>query len=347
MEHAPRVCSCTPLAEPLVDETIDDFDHICRETMMANIRAAIRDDLLQPAAEWPIAMDGRRRLGFVLREWVQTEPDRALASLLATNSRWRIAVRSLRDVYDVWRERNPDHDLRSWIVGPPNERISSRRLREAGLPYSPATTRHLRAVAAELSLRRTIDERFQLSKDGLLELSAEQWEFLSLAQESWLPARGLLIKTSVFVRTTPAHTVLLDSKGPDVEIGGPLEFTTGPLLNRAQKAILQHRDWLRRFTQHPLTRIRAIRRAQPHSWSRQKRDTSEDRFDYLQEALDGLEALRLTAPRHPIGIQGAISDHLKTVYNRVAARRRENGLSTKPPSGWTTKARQQLLMLLK
>lgn len=346
MSPSPLACTCAPLAEPLVDQTVDDFDHICGETMRANVLAAIRDGVLPPSEIWPIPSSGRRKLGFVIRQWVQTTPDRTLVNVLTTSPSWRREVLALLQLYDIWRSRNPGQGIGQWALRHTAGR-SARRLDEAGLPSSPATMRHLHAVVAELGTRIRMDERLWRDAHGLLDLSKERLADLAQAQPSWMPSRGLLITTLVYVKITPRMTVVLDSKGSEVAISGPLEFTTGPLLELARGEVLRQRNWLRRWAQNPLTHISTIRRSQPHSWSHQAHEQSTDRFDYLREALEGVDTVRLQARTHHLGVQGAISDHLKAVNKRVAARRRASGLATTPPPGWTKTARHQLLLLLK
>ena len=157
MMSASTPCRCTWLIEPFHGGALPD--HVCRPTMMASVRSAIRDGLVPPSQTWPVPFNGRR-LGLVIREWAEEAPSPTLASLLAGSKDWKAEVPSLRATFNVWRERNPGADLNGWVDGTAwwqrsGEDIDlgagrhlARRLRRRGLPDTPSTVRHLRAVAA-------------------------------------------------------------------------------------------------------------------------------------------------------------------------------------------------------
>jgi len=150
-------CPCTRLIEPFVGGELPD--DVCIPTMKASVRSAIRDGVVPRSEGWPVPLNGRR-LGLVIREWAEEAPKRTLANLLAGSKDWDKEVESLRAHFEVWRERNPGAALDGWVDGtawwkgngdtldPGASRYLARWLRRRGLPDTPATVCHLRAVAA-------------------------------------------------------------------------------------------------------------------------------------------------------------------------------------------------------
>jgi hypothetical protein len=287
-------CSCWRITEPLIDERLPD--HVCLETMVGTIDAAERDGLLPPPADdrWPIRI-GKRDLGFVIRQWAQEEPSQTLANLLTTLPAWRAQVRHTGNL------------LYNGALGDniASDRVIARRLAEHGLPATPATVRHLRAVIA--------------------------------GEAEPLPARGLLVVTKVFLnlRRYPNQGTTFHIATPPhhVTITGDLDYATGPLLDCARAVALAHRDWLRSKRNHPLADIHEIRRWQKGAFTAQT-TAGNERFDYTAEALRHADVLFLLAQHHYNGLEGALTEYLNKVYRKVKQRRARAGLLQPPPPHW-------------
>jgi len=268
-----------------------------------------------------------RRLGLVIREWAQEGPNQTLATMLVDSPDWAREVASLQANFEVWRERNPEAALDGWVDGtawwkgsgntldPGAGRYLARWLRQRGLPDTPSTVRHLRAVAAGVT-------------------------------SPPLPARGLLVTTFVFIRAYQLPTfdgpALLVDANPSVSITGPLELITGPVFDVAKRVALGHQRWLRRKKHHPLSDMGAIRRAQSGA-IQAAGPKGEDYFSYRAEAL-GISAveLRAKAEAHLDGIEGAITSHLDDVYRRVRKRRSDADMPLPPPPSWRKDVRPLL-----
>ena len=278
---------------------------------------------------WPLRFK-KRLLILVLRQWVQEGPSRTLAALLADHPLWRREVQGLRGVYELWTGLHvdrPDRLAADWLeesvwdagdlvrATPSGERTLAARLRLHGLPETPATMRHLRAVAA--------------------------------GRASPLPARGVLVTTLVFASDVElvgdrdgALKLLLDfDANPDISITGALELATGPLFEQVGTVALAHRNWLRRYGRSWLTVPANVRRAQPGSM-RPGTAGRDDRFDYLAEAMRDADALAAAARHRPANLEGKISAYLARISRRVNQRRRRAGVRTRAEDkGWTGKAR--------
>ena len=303
MESLPgHDCPCWRLTEPLLDEPLPD--HVCVETMIGTLAAAERDGLLPPPLDdrWPLPV-GLRSLGFVVRQWAQEEPSATLASQLARLRAWRREARLVEYMLD--RGALGDNAA--------SDRFVADRLTRRGLPATPATVRHLRAVIA--------------------------------GDREPLPARGLLVVTRVHVRLLrrPGWPAPVGRAEPphDVSVTGPLDFTTGPLVDRARGVALAHRDWLGRWGRHRIADVREVRRSQRGAFA-PTLPPGGGRFDYRAEALRGLDNLTLLARRHPYGPEGAITDYLDAVYRRVRKRRADAGLPPAPPREWRRELRPLL-----
>lgn len=322
-------CTCTWLAETFVDTILPD--HVCLETMFANVRALMRDGLVTSSSEWPTRLHGRR-VGFAVREWAQEPPNQTLANLLRDSSSWHTEVNSLRANFELWSQRNRGADLEGWINGtawwrqgkdgkdPGGERYLANRLRQKGLPNTPATVQHLRAVAAGV-------------------------------EHAPLPARGLLVTTLVYVRAfrVPPHSnpILFIDENPEFLLGGSLELITGPILDGSKQIALAHRKWLRRWERHPLTDLRTIRRAQPGSLQ-VATPKDPEWYSYRWEAMQiTTDELKLRVQMHLNGPEGAITEYLDEVYRRVRKRRSDVGMPTRPPGKWRAELRPRLHNLLR
>ena len=325
-----KACPCTVLVEPFVDDPLPN--HVCYETMIATVRTATRDGILPVSEHWPVSFQGRR-LGFVLRQWVQEDPSETLANQLAASPAWRREVKALKIRFSPWRKRNPKADLSGWVDGTAWRRNGdsqfdagagrdlAQRLRQRGLPHTPATVRHLRAVAAGCS-------------------------------SAPLPARGILVTTFVYIRafqpTSMTEPLLFIDENSEVSVTGLLELVTGPILDQATRAVLTHRTWLRQWEQHPLADMSAVRRAQRGAFE-PATEKDEDWYCYRVEALRiPTEELRRQASANINGLEGAITQHLNSVYRRVRKRRTDAGLPpATPPPDWRREARLHLRSSLK
>ena len=123
-------------------------------------------------------------------------------------------------------------------------------LRADGLPDTPLTIRHLRAVAA--------------------------------GHHGTAPAKGLLVTTLVLVHAVVDNEVYLDPS-PEVMFEGSLELLPADVFDAAQKTARDHRDWVRTYAQNPLTNMSNVRKSQPNAFRRQSDRDKE--LDYLAESL--------------------------------------------------------------
>jgi len=319
---------------------------------------AARAMILESVGTWPRPYR-HGWLGFVIQEWAQEEPSETLAYQLVDYQNWQRLVDDFRSFFHQWVHeyayRNganlisrvsppgamPKEDTKQWFEHwrqpaiepwvamsrwtPPWDRDGAvdadadqqlgTVLKEKYLPNTPQTMRHLKAVAA--------------------------------GQREPFPTRGLLVTTLVFVRP-PIDDNLAIYLAPDHEvlIEGTHEFSVETLYIMAQEIAHKHRNWLHRFRQHPITTRSAIQRAQPASFRHRQEDRTSEYYDYLAEALRGVDGLRLLVKTHVNGREGAISKHLNDVYRRVHKRRLRDQLPLEPPAKWRERARQELRKLL-
>jgi len=365
-------CDCRRLIGALEDEPLPD--HVCPETMVDSVSAWIEqtwpgwaelhsDDLIDPLVpvdpppgdgrhvgaprdadgpqqgarvgfqpEWPLRHDGRGLL-LVLRQWVHEDPNATLANMLAENSDWLAEVERYRPAFELWERLSEGRPgwLEAWIRVPDRvrrrlkrpgdhpDRSLAKRLRSAGIPDSPATLRHLRAVVA--------------------------------GRREPLPARGLLVETRIYGLPRPMiapngeHVInWVYHPGPEVSIGGALETVTAPLLTKALKIAVQHRNWCRKqIAQSSFTKTSVIRKAQRGSFAlamavdgKSTASESDPRYDYVVEALKGADTVVQAAlrPDADISLSGAISKYCDAVRRRVHKRRRNRGLPVATPEGW-------------
>ena len=225
-------------------------------------------------------------------------------------------ARQVPPVYTRWRahpEGRGDEEDRIWIcdpdrvwralgavLGDPPERVLALRLRRLGLPETPATMRHFRAVVA--------------------------------GRSEPLPARGVLVTTKVVTQGREAERdgveglELFDLS--TIPTLGNLEHVPGPLLDQATAVIAKHRRWCqehveRLFGPNPLTDLAAIRAAQPTAFVAQgDQQRSPHPVDYYVEALNGLGTLLTTlavAASTGENREGAITRYLEETYHRVHA----------------------------
>ena len=317
MESVPNFdCDCLSLSEPL---TQDDPlpDHVCQQTMMASVASAAREGVILPEPEvWPVRI-GDRRLGLVIRQWAEEESSATLANLLQASPARQQTLQSMAFYFRLWRDRHPYAEVADWIWGSVCRAKLASELDRNRLLATPATMRHLRAVLAGVS--------------------------------EPLPARGVLITTKVYVQFHPTPGILHDPS-PDFSVSGATEYVTGPLLAQAQQLILRHRDWLRGFGQHPMSKRHSIRRTQVGSFAQQRDDEPRDPswYEYLAEALKGVDNLRKRVRAHPNGIECALSEYIEQIYLRVRERRKRADMPSNCSldAGWRDEARRQLRDLL-
>jgi hypothetical protein len=275
--------------------------------MLGTVDSAIRDGVIPESKRWPVAVAFERYLGLVLRQWVQEPPNATLAIQLQGEPAWRQEASRLGYILD-----------QGGLGGDPaSDRLIARRLHRRGLPDTPATVRHLRAVL-----------------DG---------------KHEPLPARGLLVTTSAYVRVfqPPDGSRAAGEFSPPhgVAVTGSLDLATSDLWREAGSVAHAHREWLGRARCPAFARLRGVgyyALADPRARSR-AHPTAElptvgrdpDRLDYLAEAFEGLEPhLELLARLHPAERGHRTARYLKQIADRVARRRRRAGVPVTPDPGW-------------
>jgi hypothetical protein len=311
---------------------------------------------------WPAPIGGRW-LGLVVRQWALEGGSEMLANQLVGHRGWLEEVERLRTLLRNPRQQKlrdaaariqaNSADVRSGRPALPplgrttqarpstdrgrlsittgtianlreeNDAILAQRLRWRGLPDTPTTVAHLRAVAG--------------------------------GGREPLPTRGLLVTTFIYLQDRLLqHKISTDDTTLDedvtVAITGSLALATGPLLHKAQEIALLHRNWLPTLgMQHPFADRKEQKKHHPRSFQSRGKP-----LDYLTEALDedqvaklirGIRASVRAPGQQPSDslIEQRISAYLKHgVSNRVSKRRRKAGLETTPPAGWTDRAREVL-----
>jgi len=190
---------------------------------------------------------------------------------------------------------------------PDTHQPTARLLNHDGLPSTPATMRHLMACAVGLHQPR--------------------------------PAYGLLVTTRVYVRLD-GDDISTDPM-PESTISGDTAFVTTPVLERAQQIVIQHRDFVKRQAEHPLTNITAVRRAQAESFAGNG-SANDSQFDYLTVALADLTHLKAIARSKPQSLDWHIEKHLNQVQDTVYRRRIRHNMPTTPPRRWREQARAEI-----
>jgi hypothetical protein len=313
VRSSPMRCDCHRLIEPLGDELLPD--HICPEAIFANIEAAIRDRLVPDQPGWPILVAGGRRVGLVLRQWVEEPPNPTLANQLAEDRTWQQTVNVLQRMLD-------DADASPQDLSDPFLHDQQRR---RGLPYSPSTIAHLRAVLS--------------------------------GQREPLPVRGVLIITTAYVQVPrlPSRAVPLILFQPphDVTITGSLELVTSAMWQVVGRVVTSHRGWLNQLDELKITPRRRrsryalanpVAKAKAHPTAAKAHYHEDpDSLDYLAEARRGydqlVDILRLV---HSVEWDYHVSRYIKTVSARVEKRRQRAGLPTRGTRGWQVTVRQEL-----
>ena len=269
--------------------------------------------------EWPLPQPDGRYLVLVVRQWVHEKPSETLANLLARDQGWLEAVDRYRDVHERWRAHpagRGDDDDDIWITKPdrvwralgadqgdPPDRVLALRLRQRGLPDSPATLRHFRAVVA--------------------------------GRTEPLPARGVLVTTKVVMRGREVERGGIEGLELDMPAAiptlGNLEHVPGPLLDEAVRVMSQHKRWCREhvatsFDANALTDVGAIRAAQLTAFPA-RGDQLPHAVDYYAEGVKALPDLLLTlatAPSAGTNRAGSITAYLGKVYRRVRNKHRRS-----------------------
>jgi hypothetical protein len=287
----PTSCDCHRLIEPLGNELLPD--HVCPEAIFANINAAIRDRLVPDQPGWPILVAGRRRVGLVIRQWVEEPPNPTLANLLAGDRTWQQAVNMLQRVMS-------DADA---SVQDLSDRFLGDQLHRRGLPNSPATLAHLRAVLS--------------------------------GQREPLPARGVLVATTAYVQIPrrPQTAPLIVFQPPhDVAITGSLELVTSAMWQDVGKGVASHRYWLDQLHElkiAPHRRRSAYALANPVAKARAHPTAAKAHYlkdpgslDYLTEARRGYNSqVQVLRRVHSVEWDYHVSRYIKTVSARVEKRR--------------------------
>jgi hypothetical protein len=277
-------CDCWRITEPLTgDASLPD--HICYETEIGSVRAAMRDGVLPEAKWWPVTFDDGRSVRFVLRQWAEEPPTAALARVLGRELGWWELIWSIRGGTNL---------------SPRNDAECATRLREIGLPDTPSTIRHLRVVAADPSH----------GPGG--------------APQGSLPTRGLLVTT--FVCAIPPHRVA---------ITGELDTTTTRLFEGAAAEIVgRHLHFATNVAGR--ARVADTRRHPIYAESAQRQR------DYATAAWDERDLLRVIALQHQNDLEGALTEYLNDLYNRVRSRRKRAGVSTTVPADWRNDVKPRL-----
>ena len=299
-------------------EQIPEFDRASREFRRLGWLRENHGVFSAVSEVWPFPI-GWRRLGLVIRQWVEGDPSETLATLLDAQQGWHEVVDFYSGLYRKAREADAALTPQEWLrwhgsVGSGHPRLAHTLLQLAKLPYSPATVAHLHARAVGLAKP--------------------------------LPAYGLLVTTRIYIESGKSEYPI--ESMPEFSLSGDLEFAKGELLAKAQGVIRAHRDWVRAqtTTQHPLTASRNIHMAAKGSFasSMAKRRTPEY-FDYARTAVESAPLIlfaRLRGDR----LEQAISKHIAKAHKRVYQRRKTNGVAVAPPSGWAKEARARIHFIL-
>lgn len=263
------------------------------------------------AKEWPLPWGGRAIM-YVIRQWAEGMPSKTLATLLADNPQWQEHVAFYHKAYEQSCAQTPGLTSDEWLrwrddARPDTFSATAWLLNHNGLPSTPATMRHLLACAVG-------------------------------RQEPW-PAYGLLVATRVYVRLD-GDDIVIDPM-PESTISGDTAFVTTPVLERAQQIVIQHRDFVKREAEHPLTNITAVRRAQAGSFE-SSCNSDDSQFDYLTVALTDLTDLKAIARSKPQSLDRHINERLARVQSTVSKRRSRKYMPTTPPRGWREQARTEI-----
>jgi hypothetical protein len=193
-------------------------------------------------------------------------------------------------------------------MSPTEMRSAAWLLKNAGLPSTPATVRHLLACVAGLS--------------------------------EPLPSYGLLVTTRVFVSV--AGDKIATDPMPDSTISGDTAFVRTAILERAQAIVLTHRDFVKREATHPLTDVRAERRAQAEIYNGWRERQTSDGDDYVAAALNGARELtqmiRAGGPINPTTGRDRVREHLdrfsRAWYQRRRRAERKGKVVPPLPENW-------------
>ena len=314
-------CRCSVLERPVEPKELRDLDHApCVDTMvntvtLYRVEQGRWDSPIQCSPTtpfWPYRYSDGRWLMLVVKQWALEDKSRTyLARLLSKDSRWQAVVQALRERGDV--DRTPALMLARMLSG-------------KGLPATPPTVAHLRAVVCG-------------------------------HPESHLPARGVLVTTLVFADVPanshyPPGAWAFHDGNPDFVVSEGAEFTTPEIDEAVARLRLETREWLRRFRQLEITTVEARNRANASTDRAAAEELSPERraawLDYEHEALDDENVERLIRRIHGGGQpQKHLNDYLKLIGQRVGKRLADKGYSRTPPSGWTRVVRPQLIRRLR
>ncbi len=257
---------------------------------------------------WPPTYK-QRLLGMVIRQWVETEPDATsdvtLARQLDRSDDWHRFIRYLQQSGYAQVAQTDD--------GASVLHTLALHLRNAGLPYNPATVQHLRAV-----------------------LRGEQLP---------LPTRGVLVTTLGYV-SAPYET--RTGSSPDDHffcpphetiIEGITEWMPDSLFKRVNALVRQHEAFLDHDNPYLLTTRSMVRTLQPGAFQAKERATIADLdCDYESVAIRCAHEIKREEVAN-LGLDQAVTHYLGVIYHRVYERRKKAELSTAAPPGWRVRAR--------
>jgi hypothetical protein len=313
-------CRCSVLERPVEPKDLRDLDHVpCVDTMVNTVTLyLVEQGRWESHAQcdptktlWPFRYPGGRWLMLVIRQWALEEESEFLARLLNKDHRWQAVVQALREHGDV--DRIP-------------ERVLARMLSGNGLPATPPTVAHLRAVVCG-------------------------------HPEPPLPARGVLVTTLVFADVPanshhPPGAWAFHDGNPDFVVSEGGEFTTPEIREAAAQIILETRKWLRTFKCLEIATRRARNRAIASTDRAAAEELSPERraawLDYETYALADENVEKII---DPIRAGGRPSDEIEKAIGRADAtigqRRRRAKVPRTPPRGWRDVVRRKLRQRLR
>jgi len=279
---------------------------------------------------WPLPYQGRQ-LGMVIRQWAEDEPSSTLANQLSESDSWKKEIAGFHEQFILFRATRPNYSEHQWVQGlgyhlkgpemsadEGATRYISARLRLRGLPNTPCTVRHFRAVVA-----------------GLREP---------------LPTRGVLVTTLVYVNTKPrpgeeplgaAPFVRFIEPPHETIITGATEWMPGSLLKGANQVVRKHEEWLHAHRDYPITEIATIRRSQETAFSA-KEMKGKEWFDYYAEAISDGSIKWIQRNTPSLGRQTAISKRLSDVKRNIDKRHQRAGRPIPPSNEWRERARRYI-----
>lgn len=295
-----------------------------RQTIMEDFDTLVLD----AAIWWPVPYRSRY-LGLVIRQWAQEEPNAILAGKLRKDDAWKDEVSEDTALLAQWRREFPSYPIDMWIDGRiwygdadrGLDTYLAARLRQRGLPYTPSTVRHLRAVIA--------------------------------GESEPLPARGLLVSTLAYVDTRgddrgerqyslSSSPERFFSPPHDFDIAGIGEWTTGHLMAQTYETVSEHRAFLHSYRDHPLSSLRSTRQQQALVRSNAD-EHGPGWFDYEAEAMLAIDQGKFDKHLGPARYNPGTE--ITNFLNRIGRRVKER-TDTPPARGWRDRPRARLRRLI-